>query len=138
MYVAVHVPRKSAKHRHKNKRKHHRHHSDRNFNYGDYTNQENLDNTTTSHGSVQGSHSDIHGFQGNELVNEKTFSSLTPQGSTGFLPTHKVLQSTASDVTPNCSRRNSLNGRPRYTKSHSVPQKANDFNIPEIVRGEKI
>ncbi len=128
VYVAVHVPKSSTKHRHKNRRKHHRHHVDRNHSNDDSTDYYNNIQTHRSH-------DDAASYHGEEIVTENQPSQYTPQDSVGFVP-HKRLQSSVSDVTPSSSRRSSLNGHPRYHKSHSLPQKAGDMSIPEIVRGK--
>ncbi len=138
MYVTVHVPRKSTKHKHHKSRKRHNrngshsHHVDRSHSNTDYTDYDS---------TMQGYHGDPQGSLGNTLTSHSDVRDgeghpiYSPQESVGF-ETHKPLHGTASDMTYNSSSRSSINGRPRYHKSHSLPQRAADLSIPEIVTGE--
>ena len=117
VYVAVHVPKRSSKHKHRSRKKHSRnghHHSDRSNTareIGDHH-----DDVQSNQGNEQGSHGNIQPVRDNEAPLPGT-----PEESGGitFLPPHSSLRSTMSDV-PTSSRTNSLSGRPRYNKSHSL------------------
>lgn len=151
VYVAVHVPKRSSKHRHKSRRRHsrangHGYHSNHGLNDSiDYDNniqahvqdqygniQDHHDNQQSYHGDTQ---VDVKGEQADNKGNSCNHQVLSTQLSIGF-NVHKTLQATQSDVTQELSKQSGQNGRPRYHKSLSVPHKADDLVVPERVRGK--
>ena len=133
IYVGVHMPKRTSKHKHRSKKRHsrgngHGHHSDRRYDHNDVPDYP---------GNEPGNHEDKEHKVYDEPPHEPELAA-TPEYTR-----HRKVVETHSDAPQFASsRRSSLGGIPKYSKSHSIDMgvvgahRHNELNIPEVIRGQ--
>lgn len=128
------MPRRTSKHKHRSKKRHsrgngHSHHGDR----------------RNGHNDVPDYPGDEHGNHDNEehkVYDEPPHEPDSTNGTPKYTKHRKVVETQSDAPQYASSRRNSLGGIPKYSKSYSVDMGAvgahprNELNILEVIRGQ--